>query len=76
MQAGLPGLGRNPEFAWIYHGESTAITMNQQISLWGLQSSGAVFPQSSIGEAFPLMTVRKKRGEKELGVENPVWLPG
>lgn len=33
MQTGFPDLGRNPEFAWIYHGESTAITMKLQTSL-------------------------------------------
>lgn len=74
MQTGLPDPGRNPEFACIYHGESTPITMKLQTSLWGFQSSGGSFPQSSTGDVFQLITMtcieatlRKKKGKNEMG---------
>lgn len=46
MCSDLPDLGKSPDFAWIHHEESTAITRKLQMSLWGLQSSKASFSQS------------------------------
>lgn len=46
MYSGLPDLGKSPDFAWIYHGESTAVTRRMQMILWSLQSSRDVFLQS------------------------------
>lgn len=45
MQSELPDLGKSPDFAWIYHVESSTITMKLQMSLWGLQSSRGSFSQ-------------------------------
>lgn len=48
MYSDLPHLGKSPDFAWIYHGESTAITKRLQMSLWGLYSpTRGVFPSFS-----------------------------
>lgn len=77
MQSELPDLGKSLDFAWVYHGESTAITMKLQMSLWSLQSSRASFSRSLIGQIFQLITLtcleailRKKRGKMRWGAEN------
>lgn len=76
MYSGLRDLGKSPDFAWIYHGESTAITRKLQMSLWGFQSSRASFSQSYRINISAYYTdlfgsfSEEEKGEKEMGGRN------